>query len=416
MSLDNAQVASLAAAFGTQAIARVKDDTARNMARALVTRAREQRVTEQADSATRARDYAICGADTLIDLPTHDTKHACTRCEHGRMHLLLTHYWPRARRVVNAMRAADAESRIAYRDHDKDAVYAYVLRAHRLSVLAERMRDIAYRVGSFPVSAHDRDVTTSRFIVSAKWRRFMFAGGRDRVSSTFTEEDILQGAFERALIAGDTASGVPMFGVMFGYVQAERAHLTRTAGAEWRGIRDALIGARAAERAYPESDDKHTMRLLGLTHPSGKPYGDRNTHAAAMADEYAAVERERINDRVSREAREFALLAADKASFATQLATVLMGGTTLAEVADALGLTVSTIRDRVLSERDAVLRSGIDHTTDDDNAERDVREFRAMTAHAARAREARLLAERADYLRNHGAIRAIVLSDRYSAA
>ena len=234
----------------------------------------------------------------------------------------------------------------------------------------------------------------------------MFKGGRDVGSREHDNEDVLQGAFMRAIDAGDTVRGVPAFGAMFRHIQAERAHLTRVSGAEWRGIQDALHGVRPTERAYPATDDKHSMRKLGTLN-----HGTRDTHALAMAIAEDEAQRVHIAETVAYEARALAVLAGDAESFPRVLAEVVMAGATLTEVSEALGLTVDTIKARALAERDSAMASGLDHSEDDEAGaryERDV--MLAQHKHAEALRNRRALAERATYLRNHGAVRALVLA------
>lgn len=381
MSLSTDTIAALAASFGTQAIARVKSPEARALASATVAAVRSERVARAIDAYDAWRDYSAT--------------------ERARMDTLRKVCWPRARRVASAMEAADADARDAHKRHDRDALYDAVYRAHRLSVLLARVNARSASVGAFPLSRTDMHADTSAFLNRARYRRFMFAGGRDRVSSSVADEDVLQGAFVRAMDAGDTVGGVPTFGALFRHVQAERAHVTRMAGAEWRGIRDALHGVRPTESAYADTDDKHVMRRLGTRDSMGRPYGTRDSHAAALAIAHREDYLRNVDTRVTDDARSVSILAADERSFARILASVLMAGATLSEVSDALGLTVATIRDRAVSERDACMASGVDHTADVPASvvEREAAVDYAQSEHAHTLRQRRMLAERAASLR-----------------
>jgi hypothetical protein len=299
---------------------------------------------------------------------------------------------------------------------DHTALYAAVLRAHRLSVLASILDAQSQRVGAFPLSRRDLNALTSRFIVKAAWRRFMVKGGRDVGSREFDNADVLQGAFVRALDAGDSVNGVPTFGPMFRHVQAERAHLTRITGAEWRGIMDALHGAKSTERAYADSDDTHAMRRLGSIVPAphaespatGRKYGTRDTHAQAMAIAESETLARIADETVTYEARSLAVLAGKPESFGRVFAEVLMSGATLADVCAAIGLTESTVKARALTERDSAMASGLDHTADDSRAaqrERDV--MIAQARHAEKSRAQREFARRALSIANRRAASAL---------
>lgn len=385
---------------------RVSNPDARALAERTVKNTRAAVLADAERAAETRRGYGSCSVFS------HGEKALCDRCETGRQNVLRRVVWPRSSAVRAAVHAADAAAREAHMKHDADALYAAVLRAHRLSVLSVALDRRARSVGAFGVSFTDMHVGTSRFLVKAAWRRFMFAGGRDRVSSAFTDEDVLQGAFLRAIDAGDTVNGVPMWGALFRHVQAERAHLTRTAGAEWRGIQDALHGARPTERAYADADDKHVLRRLGTRDAFGRPFGTVETHRAALAIAHREAERENIGATVTHEARSVAILAGDEASFPRILADVLMRGATLADVADALGLTIQTVKDKALTERVAYMASGVDHSEDVPEyvAERERAVLHAQSAHADALRARYALAQRADYLRNHGARRAVILT------
>lgn len=394
MSLDTLDIANLAASFGTQAITRVKDDAARSLARAVAGTRKSAAAADKLAAAERAA-------------AAHN---GYTAAETARIDTLMTHIWPRARVIRDRMRQADAMAREAHMKHDAAALYDAVYRAHRLNRLLTRVNEYAARLGAFGISRDDMRVDRSRFMRSAAWRRFMFRGGRDAVSELWSDEDVLQGAFLRALDAGDAnAAGVPMFGTVFRHVQAERAHLTRVAGAEWRGIQSALHGERATESAYPETDDKHVIRLLGTRLPDGRRYGTMDDHRAALAVAHADMEREYAGHVVTREARALAILSAPETSFVRQLAAVLMGGATLEDIADALGLKVSTIRDRVLTDRADMASSGIDHTEDvaPHVAESERNVMLAEEAHGKLLRARENARQRALYLSNRRATWAV---------
>lgn len=382
MTIATLDIARLASAFGTQAVARVSDDTARAMARSLIESSR-------AATAQRVAEHA----ERYVDYSAEDMR---------RMDTLRSHVWPRSRAVRSAIESADAAARAAHGAHDQSALYDAVLRAHRLTVLASVLDAQSARIGAFPLSFTDSHVSTSRFLRSAAWRRFMFKGGRDVGSREHDNEDVLQGAFLRAIESGHAVFGVPTWGSMFGHVQAERAHLTRIAGAEWYGIRAALFGVKPTRDAYPDTDDKHSMRRLGTRHTSGKPYGTRDTHALAMAIAEHETNVSALNDLVTRDARSLAIVAGDKESFVRVLASVLMDGASIQDVSDAIGIRVSTIRDRVFAERDAAMASGVDHSTDVHEtraAERERDVMHAQREHAEHSVNVRSLAQRADWMR-----------------
>lgn len=394
MSLDTLNIATLAAAFGTQAIARTKDDAARSLARAISATRRDETQRALLESLTT-------GARSTRTYSDDDT---------ARMETLRNVLWPRARRIGKAIKQADADARDAHKRHSQSDLYAAVYRAHRLSILLARVNARAESVGRFPISGTDMNAATSRFLVSARWRRFLFKGGRDVVSDLWSDEDVLQGAFLRAIDNGDAIFGAPTWGTLFRYVQAERAHLTRVAGAEWRGIQDALHGVRGIDAAYPDTDDKHAIRRLGTHDAYGRPFGTLETHRAAMARAHVEIESANIADSVTRDARDVAILSAPESSFARALASVLMSGATLEEVATALGLTVATIKARAL-EDNPIVSTGIDHSEQDDPdaAHAEYWADRNEEVRARKARERYLLAQRALYLANRGAVVRVIV-------
>lgn len=389
MTIATTDAAALAAAFGPAAIGRMTDPAARALAQATVTAVRAERI---ADAASRA--------ETQDAARRHYAPQDAARIE-----TLMRHVWPRASRIRSAVHAADAAARIAHRDKNRDGLYEAVLRAHRLSVLSALVDAQSRRVGYFPISSADMRLETSRFMRTAYKRRFLFRGGRDAMSSEHSDADVVQGAFIRALDAGDALFGVPIFGTMFRYVQAERAHLTRIAGAEWRGIQDALHGVKSLVSDHPDADDKHSIRRLGTHDAFGRPFGTVETHRAALAAAHVDAERENIAASVTADARSVAILAADERSFARILADVLMRGASLDDIAASLGLNVDTITARALAERTAAMSTGIDHSEDDDPdaAHRDYWVDRRQAIHAERMRARRALAERALYVANRRA-------------
>jgi hypothetical protein len=384
------------AAFGTQAIARTPNDAARTMARFIVSTARSDANNAAADASAAREHYA----------PAEDCMQPRkTRCKTCRVCVLTMHVWPRTGRIRAAERAADAAARKAASAKDANAVYDMSYRAHRLSVLAARSDAAAARIGRFSLSRADMHADTSRFIRSAAYKRYMFKGGRDVGSREFSMEDVFQGALVRAIESGDAMFGVPFFGSMFRHVQAERAHLTRISGAEWRGIQDALHGARATERAYPATDDVHAIRRLGASVPShhadslatGRKYGTRDDHAAAMGDAAADAARTLADENAVHDARSLAILAAPADAFGRIVAEVMFGGATLADIAAAMGLQETTVRARAIATG---VPSYVDHTTEDAPAADETRDaLTTQTVHAARLQERQSLAARADYMR-----------------
>lgn len=394
MALTTLDIATLAAAFGTQAVARTKDDAARSLARALTATTRDNAKREAlAVANTHARGIRTYSDDDI-----------------ARMTLLRKVWWPRARRITGAIATADRAARDANMRHDGPALYDAVYRAHRLLVLSARVNERMADIGRFPICGDDMDATSSRFIGSAYNRRFLFKGGRDVVSQLWSDADVLQGAFLRAIENGDTIFGVPTWGTLFRHIQAERAHLTRVAGAEWRGIQDALHGVRSLVSDYPDADDKHTIRRLGTRDALGRPFGTLDTHRAALAVAHGDVERANIAYAVTTDARNLAILSAPETCFARVLASVLMSGATLDTVADAIGLKPDTIKARALSDN-LIVSTGIDHSLDDDPyaVESEYRADMAQEAHARRARERHALTQRALYLANRGAVVRVIV-------
>lgn len=378
MTIALEDIASLALAVGKRT--QISDPAAR----ALITTTRDMRKRAAVEDAQRS-------AESVLDYTPEQL---------AAIKTLQTVYWPRARAVRDAMRTADATSRIAFRDHDADAVYTSVLRAHRLSVLSALIGRASARVGAFPLSHNDMSLTRSRFVRTAFKRHFTFNGGRDVGSRDMSAQDILQGAFIRAIESGDTVNGVPTFGTMFRHVQAERAHLTRIANAEYAGMRNAAFGNTSREEAWPEMTDKHSMRLLGT-----RKYASVSQHRESLAIAHVDAERASIDDTIAAQARQDALASYDDTTeFHAILARVLISGATLEDVSAQLGLTVQTIKDQAIASKLASVRiidSGIDHSQRSaDLIRMDEREHEIDTAqaeHAERLRGVHVAAEAVHY-------------------
>lgn len=433
LTLSSADIAALGVTFaltsGRSQGHRIKDDAARAMVRATLA----EHKSAKSDAFKRARMEA-----------TYNYRHDVEAFE-SAIGALTGHYWPRATRIrrehsrVNAyvkslhvaMRSSFANVTpenlpetvtaivreafamvprgVTLMHHYADAV----IRADRLAVLERRVQDVTATsdAGVLPLSIQMMDAETSMLLRSMAKKRYVFRGGRDAISDEYEHADILHDAFVMALEAGDcTDDGVPFLGPMFRYVHAARARRTAERVAEWSGIRHALIGAKPIERAYPDHDDKHTMRLLGT-----RNYGTRDTHAAAMAEAERAAGKRATESVVWAEARTDALDKSTLAygeSFAGAVARLILAGHTIAAIAEALGLTVGTVltnvhadtTDRVIAGSQSRLRSsGLDHEWNDDTAEHERDVMHAQNAHAARQRQRYLLAQRADYIRNRRA-------------
>ena len=314
-------------------------------------------------------------------------------------------HWPRMRALRNAIASADTSSREAHQRHDADALYDAVLRAHRLSVLAALIGRVSARVGAFGVSRKDQSALRSALLRNAAYRHFTFNGGRDIGSREFEPSDILQGAFIRAIDAGDVdANGTPTWGTMFGHIQAERAHLTRVANAEYHGMINAALGnVSHAIEEWPDMTDKHAVRRLDTYAGNGCMYPTLDQHRESIALAHQDAERAMIDDTVSTDARRDALDGA-KEEFHVVLARVLIAGGTLEEVSTHLGLTVQTLKDAAIKSRMESLRnidSRIDHSERTSHmlnmAEREQEVDAAQARHAATLRERRLAAETLHY-------------------
>ena len=313
-------------------------------------------------------------------------------------------HWPRAR-AVRGVRAQVREALAMHFDkyddsvhHFEAEVYDLMYREYRLTLLLALVHERAASVGRFPISRNDmRTDKGTRFVGAAYKRHFTFAGGRDWGSAEFSPADIVQGAFIRAIDAGDTVSGVPTFGTLFRHVQAERAHLTRIANAEFSARKRAALGEVVIDDTVWE-DTKHTLRLLDT-----RNYPTTEQHRKALAIHHRDSELATMDDTVTHSARVEALDGA-KDEFHVIVARVLMGGATLDEIASALKLNIDTIKRDVFNSQRQSLRhiaTGIDYSERSvdmhNRAEREREVDTAQAAHAAMLRERRILAETAHY-------------------
>lgn len=429
LTLSSTDIAALGVAFaltsGRSQGHRIKDDSARAMVRATLA----EHKSAASSAFKRAREAA------------GDEYRHSKACDDAIADLT-GHYWPRATAVRRAHQRINAYVKslhsamrssfvnvtpenlpdtatatvweafatvprgVTLMAHYADAV----IRADRLAVLSRRINEAtaASTAGQFPLTVQMMDAETSMLLRSMAKKRYVFRGGRDAISDEYEHADILHDAFVMALEAGDcTSDGVPFLGPMFRYVHAARARRTSERVAEWSGIKLALIGAKPIERAYPDHDDKHTLRLLGT-----RNYGTRDTHAAAMAEAERAAEKRATESVVWAEARTDALDKSTIAygeSFAGAVARLILAGHTITAIAEALGLAVGTVltnvhadtTDRVIAGGQSRLRpSGLDHEWNDDTAEHERDIMHAQNEHARRQRERYELARRADYIRN----------------
>lgn len=369
MAISVERIASLASAFGSQAVARVSDPRAKALALAETERKRAERLTRATERAEEWRTYSATDA--------------------ARIKTLKVHYWPRARAIKNALSVAKAERRKATGADRQSALY----REYRLYSLLARADSASARAGMIAISREDMHAMTSRFVRSAAWRRFTWTGGRDFGSRLVEPADIFQGALARAMDAGDTVSGIPAYGALYRHLRAEAAQVTRYANLEYRAVKSVLTGQTTAEsEVWPELADTHSLRKLDTGN-----YATTEQHRESLAILSRESELASIDAVTARDARAFAILAGDPESFTRQLAQVLIDGATLAQVSDAIGITEQTIRDRIATER-ADMRSGIDHTESTLSAlaesERELSVAKAQERHAAtlRARYAAALA------------------------
>lgn len=323
-----------------------------------------------------------------------------TDSQHARIEALRKIHWPRARAIRDALSSVDD---VLSRHFDKrdesvelfDAeVYDLTRKAFRLEHLLSRAYAASAAIGRFPVSRADmRTDKRTRFLGSAAARHFTFNGGRDWGSAEFDPSDIVQGAFLRAIDNGDTVDGVPTFGSLFRHIQSERAYLTRMANAEFSARKSAALGhVSHAKDEWPDVHDKHAVRLLGT-----RNYASLEQHRESLAVAHRDAEMAMMDDAVTSSARMDALESnADAAEreFHVIVARVLMSGSTLAEIASALGLKPETVAADVQKSRAASLwrmDTGIDHSersVDMHNAaERERAEDEAGERHAERLRE-----------------------------
>lgn len=375
MSLTTESLAGLVASFGSAALARQTNPDVRSLARVTMDAVRAERLAD----AERASNAFL----------TYDDS------QERRIAILREVLWPRARVIRNAL--SETRSLITRHNntHDDYVMDAYAfdaacIRECRLVTLLALVNARSASVGAFPLSRADMNAATSRFIRNAAYRHFTFNGGRDVGSREFEPADILQGAFIRALDNGDTVNGVPTFGALYRHVQAERAHLTRMANVEYHAMIAAANGnATIHAEVWPEIGDKHSMRLIGT-----RNYPSLDQHRASLADMHRDAELATIDETVTHDAREVAILAGDVRSFSRQLAAVLMNGATLEDVATAMGLTVRTITERAMTERDAAMSSGIDHSQSSLALTRETE--REYEIDLAQARHAETLRKRAE--------------------
>ena len=314
-------------------------------------------------------------------------------------------HWPRARAVRSA-RSQVREVLARHFDKYDDSislfeaeVYDLLYKDFRLTLLLELVYARTASVGMFPISRGDMRTDVGTLFIKSAWKRhFTFSGGRDAGSAEFTPADIVQGAFIRAIEAGDTVNGVPAYGPLFRHIQSERAHLTRVSNAEYAARKRAALGEVVPDDTIWE-DTKHTLRLLGT-----RRYPSLDQHRRAVAIAHRDAELELLDDAVTHSARQEALDGASDKEFHVVLARVLMNGATLEEVSRALGLTVATIQRNAFESQAKSLRhiaTGIDHaerSVDMHNRaehEREVAE--AQERHAALMRERYIAAQTAHY-------------------
>lgn len=409
-------LAALASANGAHNIHRIKDEDLRNQARNALTEARATArkliaaLDDECDDETvtaaiermrkqfwpRMRTARKSLRDVARDLATLEL---ALKSPLATAQEFDTSNAPRY--VLDALTVARAFDAPTIESAYLDAL----MREQRLTGYLARLQDLADRAGMVPLVARWMDTSHSPLVGTAANRRFLFRGGRDAISDGDDHEDILQEGFTRAIESGDcNADNVPYIGGIYRHIQAARAHATRVKGAEYRARVSFFDGVKG-EPAYPDTDDKHTMRLLGT-----KNYGTRDTHAAAMRDKQRAEESRILNEHMADQSRKHAaentvLFSSEEANgedYALKVANALLSGLTVEQICAALGTTPSTILRKVQETRDKVKPSEWSWETDDD-AEREFAEFRAMSAHADMLRKRQNLAMRADYIRNNSA-------------
>lgn len=383
-SLALTDVAALVASYTGQA--RVKDPAARALAKLTKDNAkRDALLTAQ----RRAESFVGYTASQL-----------------ERIASLRAVHWPRARAIRDAASATRELIRKHGDVHDDYAMdtatyHDAIVRECRLTALVSRAYAASAAMGRFPICRADmRTDKRTAFLGSAAARHFTFKGGRDIGTLLTDPADIVQGAFIRALENGDTVNGVPTYGSMFRHIQAERAHLTRVANLEYVSARDSALGhvSRVVE-TWPEMTDKHVMRLVGT-----RNHGTLEDHRLAIALAHRDAELAMIDDTVTNDARTSALVSGKAEEFHVVVARVLMGGATLTEIADAMGLRVQTVKDKTVASASASLRiteSGIDHSQRSADMAREAERERAIDAaeaeHAATLRARRIAAETVHY-------------------
>ena len=372
-------IAALATASPGRVI--VRDPAARALAQQTKEAHKRQALADAERAAERFTDY--------------------TDSQHARIVALRDVHWPRARAIRAEMSACRERIRRHNDVHDdyRLSVSAYhdvIIRECRLSALLARAYAASAEIGRFPISRADmRTDKPTRFIGSAAARHFTFAGGRDWASLELDAADIVQGAFVRAIDAGDTVHGVPTFGSMFRHVQSERAHQTRIRNAEYAARKRAALGdVTGATEEWPEPGDKHAMRLLAsASAPNGKRYATLTEHRESLADIHRDAERATMDDYVTRGAREDALASATGRAFHEIVADLLMRGATVDALAESQGIKPETLAMRVRESASASLMpmaTGIDHAMRSADmlraAEREHAVDVAQAAHAERMR------------------------------
>lgn len=383
LTLTAADIARLGATIPART--RIADPEARERAKATKEEAKRAALARAAAAAERFHDY--------------------TDSQLRRIDALRAVHWPRVRAIRDAL--ASVDSVIAQHFDKRDdtlelsqcELYDLTLRGVRLLALLNRAYAASAAIGRFPVSRHDmRTDKRTIFIGSAAKRHFTFAGGRDWGTLDIDPADIVQGAFLRAIDNGDTVHGVPAYGSMFRWIQAERARLTNLANAEYSARKRAALGY--TESAADEyQDTTHTLRLLDT-----RNYATTADHRAAQAIAHRDVELARMDDYATRDAREAEIGIANADEFHVVLAEYLMAGHALSDVAKALGLTVETVSARAIKSREDSLRrmsTGIDHAQRSlDIIRADEREHGidlAQARHAEILRARRVAAETAHY-------------------
>lgn len=392
MSLTAKSVARLGASFNGRA--RIADPIARELAK-------ETKEKAKADALAAARERA----ERFIDYSDN---------ENARIALLHKVYWPRARTIRNAMSECNV---IIKRHNDKNDDYSLtdteydslIIRECRLSQLLALAYSSAARIGSFPVSRHDmRTDKGTIFLGSARKRHFTFSGGRDMASSELEAADIVQGAFIRAIENGDTVHGVPTYGSMFRHVQSERAERTRLLGHEWAARRRAALGDIDKGDPWPSATDKHAMRLIGAIAPNGKRHADIHEHRLSIADMHRDVELGNTDSHVTESARAAVLENVNffglSNEFHVIVAEEIRDGNSIADMADALGITAALFTKRAAESAHKSMRamsSGIDHSVSSlamtRESEREYEIDMAQARHAATLRRRELNARIADY-------------------